>query len=146
MSEQQDTSGSLDPLLKPFFQYWSGYAEQASQAMKATLGSLDDDTQPNELKRQWLDAVTGSMEAYLRSPFFLPTLKAHIDTLIDVKRRANELSKRTAHNPSSPPANDLAEVLKKLRCEEESPLAQLEEIEKRLAAIEAQHGRSSDAE
>lgn len=143
MSEQDETAASLDPLLQPFLNYWSRCTDQASSANKSVLEEFASGVDPNVLQRQWLDAVSSSMEAYLRSPYFLQMLKTQIDTMIEVKRRANELSKKVTPNAGHAPTSDLAQVLKRLRSAGRSPLLELEQIRRQLEAMENKVGRSS---
>lgn len=146
MSEQDDTAAPPDPLLQPFLNYWSRCTEQANSANKLMLEEFASGVDPKVLQRQWLDAVSSSMEAYLRSPYFLQMLKTQIDTMIELKRRANQLSRKVTPNTSHKPTSDLAQVLKRLRSAGESPLLELEQIQRQLEAVESKVGRSSVTE
>ena len=148
MSEQNDAASAaqIDPLFQPFLEYWTAYIQQANEAAKMMLENFDGTADPKIWRRQWLDAVSKNMDAYLRSPFFLHMLKTNIDTLIESKRRADDEHKEMARSTSLPPASELTELLERLSGVEESVLTRLEQIEGRLSAIENRLGEPGDAE
>ncbi len=83
------------------------------------------DIDPRVWRRQWLDTLGQTTEAYLRSPLFLNTLKAHIQTLIAARRRAD--SERDA---SSSPCGQLTDDIRAMRC-------RLEKLQRQLNLLKA---------
>ena len=146
MSEQDNAAAQIGPLFQPFLEYWTTYIQQANEAAKTMLESFDGTTDPQVWRRQWLDTVSKSMDAYLRSPFFLQMLKTNIDTLIESKRRANQMHEEMAGGTDSRPAGEWTDLLKKVSDVEESILSRLEQIEERLSAIENKLGDPGEAE
>ena len=146
MSEQSDATGPVDPLVLPFFEFWTGYYQQAHKTADDLLASLQGDLDPEVWRRKWLDTATRSMDAYLRSPFFLKLLKAHTDALVETKRQENERTEAVADEAKISEASEASELLKRMDRFEESLLKRLKRIEERLEAIEENLGNSIDAE
>ena len=146
MSEQNDPTGPVNPLVLPFLEFWTGCFQQAHKAADDLLAGLQSNPDPEVWRKQWLDSATKSMDAYLRSPFFLQLLKAHTDTLVETKRQENERTEAVADEAKISEASKASELLERMDRFEESLLKRLKRIEERLEAIEENLGNSIDAE
>ena len=87
---------------------------------------------PRTWERRWLEAVSRSCDAYLRSPLFLQLMKQNMDAVIETKLRFADWQKEFAHNTNLPTASDIRGLFDRLRSVEDSILARLEEREARL--------------
>jgi|SRR6516162_7474472 hypothetical protein len=95
------------------------------------------DADPRTWQRRWLEAVSQSMDAYLRSPAFLGAMKQNMDMMIKTKLQADDFTKEFARNANLPTASDLTGVFERLRSAEDAILARLAQMDRRLEAIEA---------
>lgn len=71
--------------------YWTAYSRQLNEAAEAVSQQATSPDEDQSQGREWLDATSESIDAYLRSPLFLGLLKNHLDTLIELKRQSNAL-------------------------------------------------------
>jgi hypothetical protein len=140
MPGEARTNGAFDPVVKPFVDFWTDYAKQANDATRELLDGLDDSTDIKGWQRRWFDAVAKSMDAYMRSPAFLQAMKHNADTVIKVKRQADDLATEIARNANIPTAGDISGLFERLHSVEEVILGRLGCIEDRLQAIENQIG------
>ena len=135
MSEAGDTTDPIDPRMRPFVEYWTNCVQQMGQvsaAMQQGIASSRDD----EVRRQYLDSLTASTDAYLRSPVFLQLLKNHIDALIQLQQQTSVLSSLTPQRDEHSNSLDLTEVNERLARIEQTLEVKLTQVDRRLAAIE----------
>jgi len=140
MSDQQDFNGRFDPVVQPFVDLWSEYLMQANHATRDFLDGIDDGTDAKTWQRRWFDAVSKSMDAYMRSPAFLHTVKQNTDAAIRFKRHADDVATEFARNANIPTAGDISGLFERLHSVEEVILSRLGRIEERLQSIEERTG------
>src|SRR5262249_6389480 len=92
---------------------------------------------PRTWQRRWLEAVSQSMDAYLRSPMFLRAMKQNMDLMIKAKLQADDLAKEVARQANLPTASDVTGLFERLRSLEDTVLTRLSEIDRRLEKIES---------
>jgi hypothetical protein len=129
---------NFGPLLEPYREFWTDYARRASDTarqMFQTAGGADLD--PRTWQRRWLQAVSASMDAYLRSPAFLHAMKQNMDMMIKAKLQADDFTKEFARNANLPTASDVTGLFARLRSLEDAILSKLAAVDRRLEAIEA---------
>ena len=80
------------------------------------------------------------MDAYMRSPVFLQTMKQNTDLLVKAKRQADDLATEIARNANIPTAGDISGLFERLHSVEEVILTRLGRIEDKLMALERQVG------
>lgn len=148
MPETNENRGSPDPVTQPLLSFWSSYIEQANASTQAMLESFTGGGDAKVWQRQWFDAVSKSLDAYLRSPAFLQAMKLNTDAMIRAKMQVNESSQEFARQANIPTASDVHELSEQLQRFEnllvsriESIEQRLEEIEKDLSAVEHSAGR-----
>lgn len=146
MSAQQNTNGSIDPVMKPFFDLWSDYDKQANNVTRELLEEIDNSTNLKSWQRRWNDALSKSADAFMRSPAFLHAMKQHADATIKFKQHADDLAKEVARHANIPTTSDISGLFERLHSVEEVILARLGRIEERLQAIEEQVGTGPVAE
>ncbi|MEX2186651.1 MAG: class III poly(R)-hydroxyalkanoic acid synthase subunit PhaC [Pirellulales bacterium] len=67
-----------DPTLDPLVAFWSALMEQTDETARETLERIAAAADPQSWRRQWLRAVSQSLDAYMRSPPFLRAMsQAH---------------------------------------------------------------------
>lgn len=140
MSENQEQTAEFDPLVQPFVDFWSSYIEQTNDATRQLIEEFDGQTDAKTWQRRWFDAVSKSMDAYMRSPAFLQTMKQNTDVVVKAKRQANDFAAEFARNANVPTANDISGLFERLHSVEEVILRRLNQIEERLGSLEKQEG------
>jgi hypothetical protein len=140
MSGHQQASDVFDPIMQPFFNYWSDYAQQANQATREMLGGIDETVDFKNWQRRWSEAVSQSADAFLRSPMFLEAMKQNIDLAVKTKMHADDLATEFARNANIPTAGDISGLFERLHSIEVVILDRLNRIDNRLQLIEDRIG------
>ena len=140
MSDEASSNGQFDPIMQPFVDLWSSYVKQADDATRELLEGLDGNVDVKTWQRRWYDAVSRSMDAYMRSPLFLQAVKQNTDAMIKTKQHADDLATEFARNANIPTAGDISGLFERLHSVEEVILHRLGRIEQRLETIEQQSG------
>jgi hypothetical protein len=140
MPAEQETKPAFDPIIQPFVDFWSVYFQQANDTTRSFLDGINGNADVKTWQRRWSNAVSASMEAYMRSPMFLQAMKQNTDTLVKAKQQADDLATEFARNANIPTAGDISGLFERLHSIEEVILHRLGSIEKRLGAIEQQIG------
>jgi hypothetical protein len=140
MSDDGKTAVVFDPVVKPFIDFWSDCAKQTNDVTRELLDGIDENSNVKGWQRKWSDAVSKSMDAYMRSPVFLQAMKQNADAAIKAKRQADDLASEFARNANIPTTSDISGLFERLHSIEEVILGRLNGIDQRLQAIEAQIG------
>ncbi len=136
MSNEHETDGLLDPVAQPFATFWSNYLEQANNATHDLLAGVGGIADVKNWQRDWSDAVSKSLDAYMRSPVFLQAMKQNADLMIKAKRQSDDLTTEIARNANIPTAGDISGLFERMHSVEEVILKRLGSIEERLKTIE----------
>jgi hypothetical protein len=145
MTTVQEPKPAFDPVIQPFVDFWSGYIKQADDAAREFFEGIDGNADVKTWQRRWYDAVSQSMDAYLRSPMFLAAMKQNTDALIKAKQQADDLATEFARNANIPTAGDISGLFERLHSVEEVILNRLGSIEDRLDKIEQRIGNGQPA-
>jgi hypothetical protein len=137
MSEQR--AKTSDPVMQPFVDFWASYLKDASEATQAMF-ARGDGADLRAWQRRWLDAVSASMDAYMRSPGFLEAMKHNLDHTIQAKVHTDNLTKEIARNLDVPTVSDISGLFERMHSIEDTIVARLSAIEQRLARIEQKLG------
>lgn len=140
MSENNEPAGSFDPMVQPFVDFWSSYIKQANDATRAMLEGFDEGTDVKTWQQRWFEAVSKSMDVYLRSPAFLHAMKQNTDAVIKAKQQADDMTAEFARNANIPTAHDISGLFERLHSVEDVILGRLDRIEGRLSTLENQMG------
>ncbi len=139
MAEQGQTNGAAsDPVTQPFVQLWSSLLEQTDQNARQLTDMFDGHRNLQRWQRQWLEAMTQSLEASLRGPAFLEVMKVQLDAIIRARSQANDLTQAYAQNADLPLASDISGLFERVRSVEDKVLSQLAHLEARLEQIQQQ--------
>ena len=138
MIKNATTSEMLNPIMQPFVDFWSDYVAQASESTREFLDGIDDQTNLKTFQRRWLDAVSKSMDSYLRSPAFLQAMKQGNDAVVKLKRQTEDVASEIARNTNVATASDISGLFERLHSIEESILGRLSGIEQRLNAMDGE--------
>ncbi|WP_425395640.1 hypothetical protein [Aeoliella sp.] len=136
MSDHGDSSNTFDPFFRPLMDYWAAYTRQLNEAaelVSQSEGTADEDKSQD---REWLDAASESIDAYLRSPLFLGLLRNHLSTLIELKRQSNALGQVSNASGAQAESGGADEIVRRLGELEAVLNRSLGRIEQRLEAVE----------
>jgi hypothetical protein len=122
-------------MVQPYLDFWAGFLEQSNATSQRLAESVTRGADPQAWQRRWLETVSRSIDAYLRSPFFLSAMKHNMDAMIQAKAQVDDLQKEFARNANMPTASDVSGVYERLRGIEDTILLRLGEVEKRLETI-----------
>ena len=145
MSNDSQTNGAMEPLVQPFIEFWTSYIRQANENTRQLVENFDGASDVKTWQRRWSDAVSRSMDAYLRSPMFLQAMKQNTDLMIKAKLQTDDFATEVARNANIPTAGDISGLFERLHTVEEAILQRMERIDQRLQAIEAQTGTTQGA-
>jgi hypothetical protein len=130
---------SADPTF-PFAELWNSYFQQADVQSKAILESLQAVGDPQKLQRRWLDALSRTLDSYMRSPAFLEASQRNLKAMTDLKAFQDQVVQYIARFIGLPLAGDIFGLFERLYSVEHTILARLKAIESRLAEVEAKLG------
>jgi hypothetical protein len=136
MSDPHETNGEFDPVVRPFVDFWSSYFSKANDATRDLLDGIHDASDVKSWQRSWMEAMSKSVDAYMRSPSFLQAMKHNTDLLIKTKQQTNDLAAEFARNANIPTAADISGLFERLHSVEETILGRLNGIDDRLEQIE----------
>ncbi len=126
----------IHPVFRPYMTFWSDWLEQANESTRRFVEGAQTSADPKDWQRRWLETVSQSIDAYLRSPLFLNAMKKFMDAVIKAKMNTDGLQKEFARNANIPTASDLSGLFERLRGLEELILSSLGETNERLKTIE----------
>lgn len=138
MSSNGSTQLSFDPVVQPIVDFWSSYMKQADDAARHLLEGLDDGSAIRGWQRRWMDAMSKSMDAYMRTPAFLEAMKNNTNAVVKMKMHADDLAKEMARNINMPTTGDISGLFERLHSVEEVILRRLTKIDERLQSVEKQ--------
>jgi hypothetical protein len=140
VSDDRTTTNHFDSMMQPFADFWASCQKQADDTTREYLKGLDGSTDVKEWQRRWFNAVSKSMDSYMRSPAFLHAMKHNTEFAIKAKRQSQDITAEIARNVNLPTATDISGLFERLHSVEEVILARLGRIEERLGTIEKHVG------
>jgi len=119
--------------------FWTQWLEQSSRGTQALLEAMQTVGDPQQIQRRWLDAVSQSLDDFMRTPTFLELLGNNLKTITDLKGMQDEVIQDTARHFGLPLAADITGLFERLHSTEQNILKRLQAIEERLKGIETKH-------
>jgi len=119
--------------------FWTRWLEQSSRGTQALLEVMQTAGDPQQFQRRWLDAVSRSLDDFMRTPTFLELLKNNLKAVTDLKGMQDQVVQDTARQFGLPLAADITGLYERLHSTEQNILNRLQAIEERLKAIETKH-------
>ena len=141
MVESEHNATSLEASLGPCAEQWAACVQQANEATERMCGGLAGSSDPQAWRRQWFESLSGNTDRYLRSPAFLQSMKAHIETLIRAKTSAPSNGA-----PAEQAARGLEDLTARVAALEQSLQVRLQDLEQRLALLEARTGQTPESD
>ncbi len=119
--------------------FWTQWLEQSSRGTQALLEAMQVAGDPQNLQRRWLDAVSRTLEDFMRTPSFMEILKNNMKAVTDLKSLQDSVIQDAARQLGVPMTADITGLFERLHSTEQTILKQLQSIEERLKAIENRH-------
>ena len=119
--------------------FWTQWLEQSSRGTQALLEAMQTAGDPQQLQRRWLEAVSRSLDEFMRTPTFLELLKNNLKAITDLKGMQDQVVQDTARHFGLPLAADITGLFERLHSTEQNIVNRLQAIEERLKAIETKH-------
>ena len=116
--------------------FWTQWLEQSSRGTQALLEAMQTVGDPQQIQRRWLDAVSQSLDDFMRTPTFLELLRNNLKAVTDLKGMQDEVIQDTARHFGLPLAADITGLFERLHSTEQNIINRLQAIEERLKAIE----------
>ena len=138
MSNNGETKLKFDPVMQPFVDFWSNTMQQANDATRELFDGLDDGSEFKNWQRRWMDSISQSIDAYMRTPAFLEAMKHNTNATVKFKRQADDWASEMARNANIPTAGDISGLFERLHSVEEIILKRLARIDERLESLEVQ--------
>jgi hypothetical protein len=119
--------------------FWTQWLEQSSRGTQALLEAMQGAGDPQQLQRHWLDAVSRSLDDFMRTPTFLQLLGNNLKAVTDLKGMQDQVIQDTARHFGLPLAADITGLFERLHSTEQNIINRLQAIEERLKSIETKH-------
>ena len=119
--------------------FWTQWLEQSSRGTQAMLEAMQTVGDPQQFQRRWLEAVSRSLDDFMRTPTFLELLKNNLKAVTDLKGMQDQVVQDTARHFGLPLAADITGLFERLNSTEQNIVNRLKAIEDRLKAIETKH-------
>jgi hypothetical protein len=142
-SKTKPASNANTPAADPsaaIVSFWSQWLEQSARGTQAMLETMQSAGDPQQMQRQWLDAVSRSLDDFMRTPVFLEAMKRNLKALTDMKGLQDQVLQGTARQFGLPLADDITGLFERLKSTEQTIIGRLKAIEDRLKAIESKLG------
>lgn len=116
--------------------FWAQWLEQSTRGTQALLEAMQSAGDPQQFQRRCLDAVSHSLDDFMRTPMFLELVRNNLKAITDLKGMQDEVIQDTARQFGLPLAADITGLFERLHSTEQNILNRLIAIEERLKAIE----------
>ena len=138
-TESKPNSGvAADPSIM-IASFWTQWMEQSTRGTQALLEAMQGFGDPQLLHRRWLDAVSRSLDDFMRTPTFLQLVGNNLKAVTDMKGMQDQVIQDTARHFGMPLAADITGLFERLHSTEQNIINRLQAIEERLKAIEPKH-------
>lgn len=127
-------------LVKPWLDFWTQMFEQRSDWMQMMAAGAPANVDLQTLRKRWMEALTKSIDAYLRTPAFLESMRRNMETVTALKGSAELAKRELTRQAGMPYVEDIAGLYERLQTGHDQVLGRLEEIDRRLGAIERKLG------
>jgi len=137
-TEPNSSAATTDPSLL-IASFWTQWLEQSSRGTQALLEVMQGTGDPQQLQRRWLDAISRSLDDFMRTPTFMQLVGNNLKAVTDLKGMQDQVIQDTARHFGMPLAADITGLFERLHSTEQNIVNRLLAIEERLKAIETKH-------
>jgi len=141
-SKSEPTPDAAADPATALFSFWTQWLEQSTRGTQAMLEAMQTASDPQQAQRHWVDAVSSSIEDFMRTPVFMEAMKRNLKMTTDLKRLQDQTLQGAARHLGQPMAADITGLFERLNSTEQTIVARLRAIEERLKAVEGKLGPS----
>jgi hypothetical protein len=128
-------------MMRPFMDLWSSFAKETTgaawQSVPMPMNMLNPASYFRDWERRWMDAMSESLETYLRTPQFLEWMRHQSDFIVKSKQQSDNITKEVARNAGIPTANDISGLYERLHSFEDNLIRRLDdELLHRMHGVE----------
>jgi len=123
-----------DAVFQPWVDYWMNLYEQNTQWTQELMAGAPPNVDPATIRKQWLGAMSNSIEAYMRSPTFLEGMKRQSEAMTATKVTSELAKLEMAREAGIPHIEDISGLYDRLETANEVVLQRLKMIETRMEA------------
>ena len=127
---------ATDAVVQPWVDYWMKQYEQSTQWTQALMAGTPPQADPKAIRSEWLGAMSKSIEAFMRTPTFLESMKQNSEALTATKITSELGKQELARQAGMPQIQDISGLYDRLETAHEVLLQRLQQIEDRLETIE----------
>jgi hypothetical protein len=136
MPENRETSGAVDPVLRPLLDFWAEAFEAGAGQAKPLWEGVAGVGDLAGLRKRWFEALSQSLDAYMRTPVFLEVMRRNFEVNTLLKGASEDVTQELARQTGVPRLPDISGLFERLRIGQEAILAKLSGIERRLKTLE----------
>jgi len=122
------------------FSFWTQWLEQSTRGTQAMLEAMQTASDPQQAQRHWVEAVSHSIEDFMRTPVFMEAMKRNLKMMTDLKGLKDQALQGVAQHLGQPTVADITGLFERLNSTEQTIVTRLRAIEERLKAVEAKLG------
>lgn len=119
--------------------FWTQWLEQSSRGTQALLEVMQMAGDPQQAHQHWIDAVSRSLDSFMRSPAFLETMNQQLQAITALKGAQDQAVQGAARQLGVPLVGDITGLFERLNSTEQTILKRLRAIEDQLKATESKH-------
>jgi hypothetical protein len=136
MPENRETSGAIDPVLRPLLDFWAEAFKAGAGQVQALVEGMAGAGDLGGLRKRWFEALSQSLDAYMRTPVFLEAMRRNFEVTTLLKGATEDVTQELARQAGVPRLPDISGLFERLRIGQEAILAKLSGIERRLKTLE----------
>jgi len=121
----------------PIAQFWADWLSRSNEQTRVLLEVMQPAADAQEVQRRWLDALSQSLDAFMRTPAFQEVMQRNLKTVIDFKTLQDQFLQDCAHRAGVPTAADITGLFERLNSVERAILSRLIVLDERLKNLEA---------
>jgi hypothetical protein len=133
---------NYEAVFQPVFDFWKSCFEQGAGQFQGWLSGAREASDPQALRRRWLEALGQSLDRYMRTPAFLEAMRRNLEMTTQVKSTVEDWARDLSRSTGIPRLSDISGLFARLQIGQEAILARLGAIEQRLEALENKRKRT----
>lgn len=134
--------GQTDNPTDQFSKFWSDAMSRMAGTSAPNPFQNSNEDVVKQMRQAFFDSWAKSCEEFMGSETFLKAMKKSMDDGLVFKQQVNEFMTKALHGASMPSRQDMNSVLEALRSMESRVLESVEEVTRRVVAVEQRDRKS----
>lgn len=123
-------------VMQPWLDYWTHFVEQRSDWAQMMMAATPPNVDLAQLRKRWLDTLTKSIDAYLRTPAFLDSMRRNLEATTALKSSTDAAQREASRQAGMPHVDDIAGLYERLEMCHAEQMEKLNTLERRLTTLE----------